>query len=60
MHLLINTYYYYRVNPKSVAFKVKPNSRGLNASGVAKNIENIKDRLEGVEIISVGVGDEVS
>lgn len=41
-------------------FRVRPNGRGLNASDVAKNIEKIKDRLKGVEITSVGVGDKVS
>lgn len=48
------------MNPKSVVFRVRPNGRGLNASDVAKNIEKIKDRLKGVEITSVGVGDKVS
>lgn len=48
------------MDPKAVIFRVRPNSRGLNASEVAKGIEKIKDRLEGVEITSVGVGDKVS
>lgn len=50
---------YCRVNPKSVVFRVRPNSHGLNASNVAKSIEQIKDRLKGVEVTSVGVGDKV-
>lgn len=45
----------------SVAFRVLPNSRGLNASQVGKQIEMIKDKIQqtaGVEIIAIGVGNK--
>lgn len=52
-----------QVLPKSLSFKVLPNNiRGLNASEVAKRIEEIKSELEtltGVEVISAGVGNKV-
>ncbi|CAG9834841.1 unnamed protein product [Diabrotica balteata] len=45
----------------SVAFKVLPNSRGLNATEVGKLLESMKSKLEqatGVEIIAIGVGNK--
>ncbi|CAH1280175.1 unnamed protein product [Diabrotica balteata] len=47
----------------SVAFKVLPNSRGLNATEVGKLLESMKSKLEqatGVEIIAIGVGNKVN
>lgn len=45
----------------SIAFRVLPNSRGLNASDVAKKIELAKDKLKDVakvEVRDIGVGDK--
>ncbi|CAG9817322.1 unnamed protein product [Phaedon cochleariae] len=60
LHLEPSAFVDGRTNPYSLYFKVRPNSRGLNASEVAKKIELLKDRIKeitGVKITSVGVGD---
>ncbi|XP_018575547.1 receptor-type tyrosine-protein phosphatase N2 [Anoplophora glabripennis] len=47
-------------SPKWIMFRVKQNSRGLNASEVAKKIDAIKGKLKevaGVEVYSAGIGD---
>ncbi|CAH1973634.1 unnamed protein product [Acanthoscelides obtectus] len=50
-----------KIDPNSVIFKVKQNSKGLNASEVARRILQERDKVKevtGIDIISVGVGDK--
>ncbi|XP_077301227.1 tyrosine phosphatase IA-2 isoform X2 [Arctopsyche grandis] len=50
-----------RVDRNEVTFKVEENSKALNASEVAKRIDDIKDELRrelNVEVTSAGVGDK--
>nr|CAH7719813.1 unnamed protein product [Callosobruchus chinensis] len=50
-----------KIDPNSILFKVKPNSKGLNASDVAKRIMRDEEKIEkiiGMDIVGIGISDE--
>ncbi|KAK6631075.1 hypothetical protein RUM43_014171 [Polyplax serrata] len=58
-----NTFSNIRVEQNEIRFKVEPNRLNLNASEVVRRIDMIKDSIQraiGVEVVSAGVGDQVS
>ncbi|KAF7287318.1 hypothetical protein GWI33_001683 [Rhynchophorus ferrugineus] len=61
LHMEQTDYIDGQVHMQSVSFSVANNSRGYNASEVARKIELIKDDLEnltGVEVVSAGLGNK--